>query len=99
MPEGVGARGAIQNSIALAEVVGAVKGGPAAQTLVEAWRGMVADLVQYAQGLQSAASADLDRRRPVIAAQLSFASLPPAAVDDLLRTHLQSQLTLAIKTV
>jgi hypothetical protein len=84
-----------QNSIALAELVGAVKGGLAAQILIEAWRGMVADLVQYAQGQQSVASADLERRRPVIAAQLSFAGLPQAAVDDLLRRRIQSQLTLA----
>ena len=84
-----------QNSIALAELVGAVKGGLAAQILIEAWRGMVADLVQYAQGQQSVASADLERRRPVIAAQLAFAELPQAAVDDLLRRRIQSQLTLA----
>jgi hypothetical protein len=84
-----------QNSMALAEIVGAVQGEPAAQTLLDAWRGLVDDLVQYAQGQQSVASADLDRRRPVVAAQFAFAGLTAATADDLLRRHIQAQLILA----
>jgi hypothetical protein len=84
-----------QNSIALAEIVGAVKGELAARTVLDAWRGLVADFVLYGQGGQAAATADLDRRRPAIAAQLALGNLPQGAVDDLLRAHIQTQLSVA----
>ena len=96
LDELIGVSGALdQNSIALAEIFGAVKGEVAAQTLLDAWRGLVADLIQYAQGAQSAARADLDQRRPVIAAQLSLSSLPQPAADDLVRARSQTQLSVA----
>ncbi len=57
-----------QNSVLLAEIVGAAKGQTVAQALLEAWRGEVADVVSYAQGQGASASADLDRKRSVIAA-------------------------------
>src|SRR5207253_304347 len=92
LDELIGVSGALdQNSIALAEIFGAVKGEVAAQTLLDAWRGLVADLVQYGQGGQSVASADLEQRRPVIAAQLALGTLPQAAADDLVRAHSQTQ--------
>jgi hypothetical protein len=84
-----------QNSMALAELVGAVKGQAVAGILLDAWRGLVADLVEYAQGQQSLAIADLDRRRMVIAAQFAFPGLPQASADDLLRSRVQAQLGLA----
>jgi hypothetical protein len=96
LDELIGVSGALdQNSIAIAEIFGAVKGEVAAQTLLDAWRGLVADLVQYGQGGQSAASADLEQRRPVIAAQLALGTLPQAAADDLVRAQSQTQLSVA----
>jgi hypothetical protein len=84
-----------QNSLALAQVVGAVKGQASAEALLDAWRGLVADLVLYAQGQQAAAAADLERRRPAIAAQLALPGLSQAAADELLRAHVQAELGLA----
>ena len=96
LDELIGVSGTLdQNSITLAEVVGSVKGQATAEALLDAWRGLVADLILYAQGQQSVASADIERRRSVIAAQLSFPGLPQATADDLLRTHIQAQLALA----
>ena len=84
-----------QNSLAFAEVIGAVKGQPTAEALLGAWRGLVADLVLYAQGQQAAAGADLDQRRSVIAARLALGNLSAGAVDELLRARVQAQLALA----
>jgi hypothetical protein len=84
-----------QNSIALAELVGSVKGQSSAEALLDAWRGLVADLILYAQGQPSAARADLERRRPAIAAQLTLPGLSAAAAEDLLRGSIQAQLALA----
>ena len=96
LDELIGVSGTLdQNSITLAEVVGSVKGQATAEALLDAWRGLVADLILYAQGQQPVASADIARRRSVIAAQLSFPGLPPATADELLRTYIQAQLALA----
>ena len=84
-----------QNSVTLAEIVGAVKGQPAAQALLEAWRGVVADMIAYAQGQQASAAADIDRRRPAIAAQLAMGELSASAADSVLRQRFQAQLSLA----
>jgi hypothetical protein len=84
-----------QNAITLSEIVGAVKGQPAAQALLEAWRGVVADMVGYAEGQQASADADIERRRPMIAAQLAMGELSSAAADDLLRQRFQAQQSLA----
>ncbi|MGI9147629.1 MAG: hypothetical protein ACR2IK_13915 [Chloroflexota bacterium] len=96
LDELIGVSGALdQNSILLAEVVGAVKGDAAARTQLENWRGLEADLIQYAQGRQSAASADLDRRTLIIAEQFALGGLLPAVVADLLRARVKTQLMLA----
>jgi len=96
LDELIGVSGTLdQSSIALAETFGSVKGQPTAEALLDAWRRLVGDLILYAQGQQSAATADLERRRPAIAAQLALPGLSPAAAEDLLRTFLQAQLALA----
>jgi hypothetical protein len=84
-----------QNSVALAQVLGAVKGQPTAIAMLDAWRGQVADLVTYAQGQQPLALADLARRRAAIAGQIAMADLSIAAADDVLRRRTQAQLDLA----
>jgi hypothetical protein len=83
-----------QNSITLAEIVGAVKGQNAAQALLDGWRGVVADVIAYAQGQQVSASADIDRRRSIIAAQLAMGDFSSSAADDVLRQGFQTQLSL-----
>jgi hypothetical protein len=84
-----------QNSITFAQLLGAVKDQAAAQTLLEAWRGLVADLIGYAQGQQTSATADLDQRRQIIAGQLSVGGLSQTRADDLLRARIASLLGLA----
>ncbi|HEX8966453.1 MAG TPA: hypothetical protein VF937_01145 [Chloroflexota bacterium] len=84
-----------QNSLALAETVGAVRGQPTAEAVLDAWRGAMADLVAYAQGQQSSAIADLDRRRAALASELAAGDLSESVADDILRGRLQSQLALA----
>jgi hypothetical protein len=84
-----------QNSLAFAEVLGAVKDQAAAQALLDAWRGLVNDLIAYAQGQQTTATADLDRQRPIIATQLALAGGSQAQIDDLLRARIQAMLSLA----
>jgi len=84
-----------QNSLAIAEVLGAVKGQATAEVLLDAWRGLMADLVRYAQGQQSAAGADIDRRIAVIAAQLTFPGLSRSAADGLVHTQMEAELALA----
>ncbi|MDQ6673845.1 MAG: hypothetical protein M3069_24405, partial [Chloroflexota bacterium] len=44
---------------------------------------------------QASARADLEQRRPVIAAQLSLGDLVQTVVDDLLRVHIETQLSVA----
>jgi hypothetical protein len=96
LDELIGISGSLdQNSMALAEIVGAVKDQAAAQTFVEAWRGLVADLTDYAQGEQTAASADLDQRRPIIATQLAIAGFSETQADELLQKRIQAELGLA----
>jgi hypothetical protein len=84
-----------QNSMALAEVLGAVKGQESAQALLAAWRGLIADLIDYAQGQHATAMADLERRQATIASQLSMGEFSEAAASDLLGKRIQAQLSLA----
>jgi hypothetical protein len=84
-----------QNSILLAQVLGAVEGQATAVALLEAWRGQLADLIAYSQGQQAVALADLDRRRASIAGQLAMADFSVAAADDVLRRRIQAQLDVA----
>jgi hypothetical protein len=84
-----------QNSVVLAQVLGAVKGQATAVALLDAWRGQVADLIAYAQGQQSVALADLDRRRAAVAGEMAMADFSSAAADDLLRRRTQAQLDMA----
>ncbi len=88
-----------QNSIVLAEVLWAVKGQPAAESFLGAWRGQNADLVQYAQGQTSSSSIDLGRRGSAIAEQLTLGDFSAALVEDLLRARNQAQLGLADATL
>jgi hypothetical protein len=60
--------------------------------LLDAWRGQAGDLVDYAGGRQSPATADLERRRAAIAASLATSDLSAARVDELLRRRLEAQL-------
>jgi hypothetical protein len=84
-----------QNSVLLAQVLGAAKGQATAVAVLDAWRGQVADLIAYSQGQQAIALADLDRRRTSIAGQLAMADFSVAAADDLLRRRIQAQLDVA----
>jgi len=88
-----------QNSIVLAEVLWAVKGQPAAESFLGAWRGQNADLIQYAQGQTSSSSIDLGRRGSAIAEQLTLGDFSAALVEDLLRARNQAQLGLADATL
>ena len=88
-----------QNSIVLAEVLWAVKGQPAAESFLGAWRGQNADLIQYAQGQTSSSSIDLGRRGSAIAEQLTLGDFSAALVEDLLRARNQAQVGLADATL
>ncbi len=79
----------------LAEIVGAAKGQTVAQALLEAWRGEVADVVSYAQGQGASASADLDRKRSVIAAQVALGDLSTDTADELVRQRFAAEVGLA----
>jgi len=83
-----------QDALALAEIVGAIRGQTAAQALVDAWRAQSADLIAYAQG-QASSAVDLDRQRTVIAAQLATGSLPASAAADVLQHRQEQELALA----
>jgi hypothetical protein len=100
LDELIGVSGALdQSSMAFAEVIGAIKGQATAGLLLNAWRGLDADLILYAQGQPAEASADIERRRPVIAAQLALPGLTPAAAAELLRVRIEAQLALADSVV
>jgi hypothetical protein len=88
-----------QNSIVLAEVLWAVKGQPAAESFLGAWRGQNADLIQYAQGQTSASSIDLGRRESAIAEQVTLGHFSASLVENLLRTRNVAQLALADATI
>jgi hypothetical protein len=83
-----------QGAIVLSEIVWAVKGQPAAESFLAAWRGQNADLLQYAQGQTSAARTDLGRRSSAIAEQLALGDTSGSVIEDLLRTRNQAQLGL-----
>ncbi|MCA1645936.1 MAG: hypothetical protein LC797_10900 [Chloroflexi bacterium] len=96
LDELLGVSGALdQNSLALAQVLGAIKGQLTAESFLAAWRGQNADLIQYAQGKSAAANVDLSRRGSAIAEQLAMGDFAASAVEDLLRTRHQAQLGLA----
>jgi len=88
-----------QGAIVLSEIVWAVKGQPAAESFLAAWRGQNADLLQYAQGQTSAASNDLGRRGSAIAEQLALGDASASMIEDLLRTRNQAQLALGDATL
>ncbi len=88
-----------QSSIVLAEVLWAIKGQPAAESFLGAWRGQNADLIRYAQGQPGPASSDLGQRGSAIAAQSALGDLSASLIDDLLRTRNQAQLGLADATI
>lgn len=83
-----------QNATTLAQIIGAVKGQPAAEALLDAWRARLADLVSYAQG-QSSATSNIAKARAVISTQLAFGSLSPTNVADLVERRDQATLALA----
>jgi hypothetical protein len=88
-----------QNSIVLAEVLWAIKGQPAAESFLAAWRSQNADLIQYAQGQTTAVSLDLDRRGSAIAEQLAMGDFEASLAEDLLRARNQAQLRMADATI
>ena len=97
LDELIGASSALdQNSLVLAQLVGAVKGQSTAQALADALRAETADLVHLARAqTDSGVSADLDRQNSAIAAQLALDPFTPSAAEDLLRRRVEAFRALA----
>jgi hypothetical protein len=82
------------NTLTLAEIVGTLKGEATASAFADAWRGQSADLVNYAQGQQASASADLEARRGVSASQLAAGTFSVTDASSALQRRTQAELTL-----
>ena len=87
LDELIGASSALdQNSRAIAQLIGAVKGQATAQALADAWRAQAADLVQLARPQPDpSVAADLERQGSAIAALVALDQLSASAAEDLLR--------------
>jgi hypothetical protein len=80
-----------QNSLAIAQLIGAARGQTAAQALADAWRAQTTDLVQLGNlSADQLSTADLDKHDQSIAAQLALGDLAPSTVEDLLRQRNQA---------
>jgi hypothetical protein len=84
-----------QSTLNLAEIVGNIKGQPAAQAFADAWRAQTTDLITYSQSPSSTPPADLDRQNGLIAAQLAVGDFSQQAAETALRQRTQQELAVA----
>jgi hypothetical protein len=84
-----------ESTLNLAEIVGSIKGQPAAQAFADAWRAQTTDLITYSQSPSSTPPADLDRQNGLIAAQLAVGEFSQQAAETVLRQRTQQELAVA----
>ncbi|HEY2595115.1 MAG TPA: hypothetical protein VGK33_14575, partial [Chloroflexota bacterium] len=88
-----------ESTLNIAEIVGNIKGQPAAQVFADAWRAQTTDLITYSQSVSQSPSstppADLDRQSGLIAAQLAVGDFSQQAAETVLRQRTQQELAVA----
>lgn len=86
-----------ESTLNVAEIVGNVKGQPAADALADAWRAQTTDLLTYSQSQPSAAPApaDLNRQNGAIAAQLALGDFTEQAAETVVDQRTQQEMAVS----